>query len=228
MSAVPDLSVYLVTDAGQSRAAGRDVLDTVAAAVRGGVRAVQIREKELSAREFLALVIALSAVLPDHVALIVNDRVDVFLAAQNAGARVDGMHVGQGDLPAGQVRALIGPDALLGISAATEAQITAAATDPARVDHIGIGALHTTQTKQDAPPALGHERVAALLTHARAARHGGLPAVVIGGVQARDLPALRGAGAAGAAVVSAICRASDPESAARELRAAWDHPGRRA
>lgn len=211
-----DLSVYLVTDATLADAAGHDLADLVSAAVDGGVTAVQVREKGGSAREFLGTVCSIAERLPDRVSLFVNDRVDVFLAARERGARVSGVHVGQSDLPIGVVRALIGPDAVLGLSAATVDQLAVAQSSPARVDYVGIGALHATTTKLDAPDPLGHDRLARLVQATS------LPAVAIGGVTDADLPALRLAGAAGAAVVSAICSAPDPRAAAERLRRRWD------
>lgn len=209
-----DLSLYLVTDSGAAARAGHDIVEVVRAAA-AGVTAVQIREKDATARGFLDTVRRVSATLPREVAVIVNDRVDVFLAARASGARVDGVHVGQSDLPPAAVRALIGPDAVLGLSASTPEQLAAAAASGV-VDYVGIGALHATATKRDAPPALGHAAFARLVAVSA------LPAVAIGGVTAADLPVLRRSGAAGAAVVSAICAADDPGRAARELRAAWD------
>lgn len=211
---IADLSVYLVTDSGAAATAGHDVMEVVRSAA-SGVTAVQIREKDATARGFLDTVQRVSAVLPRDVAVIVNDRVDVFLAARATGARVTGVHVGQSDLPPRAVRALIGPDAVLGLSASTPEELAAAAATGV-VDYVGIGALHTTSTKRDAPPALGHA------AFARLAAASPLPAVAIGGVTTADLPLLRRAGAAGAAVVSAICAAADPGRAALELRAVWD------
>jgi thiamine-phosphate pyrophosphorylase len=210
-----DLSLYLVTDTAQARAAGHDIVDVVRQAVAGGVSAVQVREKDAPARDFLDTVLRIADELPDPVALIVNDRVDVFLAARAAGRRVSGVHVGQSDLPVGVVRDLVGGDALIGLSASTDAQLRLAATDPARVDYVGIGALHATRTKLDAPPELGLAEFARLVSVSE------LPAVAIGGVSVADLAALRASGAAGAAVVSTICAAPQPGAAARELRAAW-------
>lgn len=216
MTVMPvDLSVYLVTDADQCRARDRGVAETVAQAVAGGVTAVQIREKHADGGAFLRAVTEVAAVLPERVALIVNDRVDVFLAARAGGIRVSGVHIGQSDLPPGAVRELIGPHAVLGLSAATSGELRAAAQDPAGVHHVGIGALHATLTKADAPPSLG------LDGFARLARLSALPAVAIGGVTPADLPRLREVGAAGAAVVSGICAAEDPRAAARAYALAW-------
>ncbi|MEU8828156.1 thiamine phosphate synthase [Streptomyces sp. NPDC048636] len=214
-----DLSVYLVTDTAQCAARGRSVAETVARAVAGGVTAVQVREKTADGGDFLRTVLEVAAVLPESVALIVNDRVDVFLAARSAGARVTGVHVGQSDLPAAAVRELIGEGPVLGLSAATPEGLRAAAESTARVDHVGIGALHTTRTKADSPPALGHDGFARLVALTP------LPAVAIGGVTPADLPRLRAAGAVGAAVVSGVCAAEDPRSAAAAYARAWARRG---
>ncbi|MFT4296347.1 MAG: bifunctional hydroxymethylpyrimidine kinase/phosphomethylpyrimidine kinase [Micropruina sp.] len=214
------LAVYLVTDAGQCAAAGRSVADTVAAAVRSGVRSVQVRAKDASGATFLddvaAVADAIASVPGADCVLIVNDRVDVALAARARGVPVDGVHVGQSDLPAPVLRAILWPGAILGVSAATREEIRAA--EP-YADYLGIGPLRDTATKPDADPALGLARVAELA----ATR---LPAVTIGGVLADDLPGLRAAGLDGAAVVSGICAAPDPGEAARTYLARWNTEGR--
>lgn len=211
-----DLSVYLVTDSRQAAEAGHELPDLVRAAIDGGVTAVQVREKDAPAAAFLETVLRLAEVVPPDVALLVNDRVDVFLAARAARARVAGVHVGQSDLPVEAVRALIGPEAILGLSAAAPDELRDAAASPARIDYVGIGPVHTTTTKRDAPEPLGLEWFGALVAASA------LPAVGIGGVMSADLPAMRAAGAAGAAVVSAICSSPNPLAAARELREAWE------
>lgn len=210
-----DLSLYLVTDSGIAATAGRDIVEVVRRATARGVTAVQVREKDATARTFLDTVLRVAAHVPEHVAVLVNDRVDVFLAARDAGAQVAGVHVGQSDLPPSAVRRLIGAEAVLGVSASTPEQL-AAASRSGVVDYVGIGALHVTTTKRDAPVPLGHEEFARLVAVSA------LPAVAIGGVTVADLGAVRRAGAAGAAVVSAICGADDPGGAAAELRTAWD------
>jgi len=209
----PDLSVYLVTDSDQARRRGRDLVDVVARAVDGGVTAVQVREKTASTRDVVELLGRIAAVLPAGVPLVVNDRADAFLAARRAGVRVDGVHVGQADLPARTVRRLVGPDAVLGVSVRTRGELAAA--EAAGATYVGIGPVRATSTKRDAPGGMG---VAAFAELAGASRS---PAVGIGGLTADDVPAMRGAGAAGVAVVSAICLADDPRLAAAELAAAW-------
>ncbi len=108
-----DLSLYLVV--GTDAVGGRDLLDLVVAAVAGGVTCVQLREKSLAEAEFVRLARALKARLaPLHVPLIINDSLTVALAAE-----ADGLHLGQYDLPAGEARAALGPERILGLSAGT-------------------------------------------------------------------------------------------------------------
>ncbi|MGY1666880.1 thiamine phosphate synthase [Geodermatophilus sp. SYSU D00696] len=204
-----DPALYLVTDT--ALAGSRGVPDVVRAAVAGGVTAVQVRDKTASRRELFQLTLAVREVLPAGVALFVNDAVDVALLA---GA--DGVHVGQDDLPADGVRALIGPDRLLGLSVGSEDDLaTALALPPGTVDVVGIGPVWATPTKPDAGTGLGPEGVAALAAKAAAA---GLRSVAIGGISS-DRAALV-TGVDGICVVSAVCAADDPAAAARALREA--------
>ncbi|HYO37982.1 MAG TPA: thiamine phosphate synthase [Geodermatophilus sp.] len=204
-----DPTLYLVTDT--ALAGARGVPDVVRAAVAGGVTAVQVRDKTASRRELYALTLAVRGVLPAGVALWVDDAVDVALLA---GA--DGVHVGQHDLPAAEVRALIGPDRLLGLSTGTGDELAAALALPAgTVDVVGIGPVWTTPTKPEATTALGPEGVAALGAEAAA---GGLRSVAIGGITAERAALVTGVD--GICVVSAVCAAADPAAAARALREA--------
>lgn len=208
------LSTYLVTDAFLS--GSRGVLDVVGRAVDGGATAIQLREKSGTARELFELTVAASAVIAGRALLFVDDRVDVFLAARAAGARVDGVHIGQSDLPVLETRRIIGPDAILGLTANTPAHFADVAALPAgTVDYLGVGVIRPTSTKPDHPAPLGIEGFRAL------AASTALPCVAIGGVALSDTAALRSAGAAGLAVVSAICAADDPTAAAAAFRAAW-------
>jgi thiamine-phosphate pyrophosphorylase len=196
-----------VTDPELAR--GRRLSDVVGAAVRGGVTLVQLRDKHAGGRALLETARALKAVLdPLGVALVINDRVDV------AHATGVGCHVGQSDLPAAAARAILWPDAILGVSLDDPEQ--AAAIDPAQVDYVAHGPFAATATKADAGGPVGAAGLAA------ARRLTGLPLVAIGGIDARNAAAAVRAGADGVAVVSAIMAAADPEAASRELRAAID------
>ena len=145
MRAVPNLSVYLVTDEGQCRLRGRSVLQTVEAAVDGGVTCVQLRAKDTDGGPFLAQVRAVAGAVGDRVPVIVNDRVDVFLAARDLGAPVAGVHVGQSDLPAGVGRALGGDGGCGGLSAGSRDGVRAGRAEGA-CDYVGFGVVHDTAT----------------------------------------------------------------------------------
>ncbi|MDC4232336.1 thiamine phosphate synthase [Actinomyces sp. B33] len=210
----PDLTCYLVTDEDLCASAGRSVLDTVVSAVDGGATCVQLRAKTTDGGPFLDQVVEVARAVGDRVPIIVNDRVDVFLAARALGAPVAGVHVGQSDLPAPVVRRLIGDDAYLGVSVGTDDEALAARREGA-ADHVGLSVLRSTTTKTDTPDVLGYdgcERLAALA---------GLPSCAIGGVGAADVAPLAAAGVDGAAIVSAICCAPDPAAACAQVVAAW-------
>ena len=199
-----DYSLYLVTDRALAR--GRPLADVVRAAVGGGVTCVQLREKEASAREFAAAARELVALLrPLGVPLIVNDRIDVALAA---GA--DGVHVGQQDLSVADARRLGPPGWIVGVSAESVADAARAERDGA--DYVGASPIFATPTKADHAPPLGLAGLRAL----RAATK--LPLVAIGGLHAGNARETIRAGADGLAVVSAIVAADDPRAAAAELR----------
>jgi len=210
----PDLALYLVADVDVLRSAGHDVVATVAAAARAGARTVQLRAKGQPARDVLDLTVALAEAMPPAAALLLNDRVDLALAARARGAQVAGVHLGQGDLPARDARDLLGPGAVVGVSASTADELAEARASGA--DYVGIGAFRATATKPDAPPPLGPDGLRALAPHCT------LPWVAIGGITAGDAAAVRAAGAAGMAVVSGVCAAADPVRAVHDLRAAWE------
>ncbi|MCZ2858851.1 thiamine phosphate synthase [Blastococcus sp. VKM Ac-2987] len=213
MSPAVDLALYLVTDTALCRP--RPVADVVRAAVAGGVTAVQVRDKHASRRELLALTRAVRAALADRpdVPVVVNDAVDVALLA---GA--DGVHVGQEDLPVTEVRGLLGPDRLVGLSVESADDLAAALRlPPGTVDVVGLSPVWATPTKPEAGPGLGLDAVRDL---ARTAQAGGLRAVAIGGIDADRAAAVAATGVDGICVVSAVCAAPDPHAAAAALRAA--------
>lgn len=190
----------LVTD--RSLANGRSLAGIVAAAVKGGVTMVQLRDKTASTRAFIEDARALKALLaPPRVPLLVNDRIDVALAA---GA--DGAHVGQADMPVALVRKLLGPKAIVGLSITQSAE--ARAEDIEFADYLGVGPIFPQLTKPDAAPTLGLEGLAEIR------RITSKPMVAIGGVTAANVRAVRSAGADGGAIVSAIMGAQDPTAAA--------------
>ncbi|WP_394554521.1 thiamine phosphate synthase [Agromyces sp. MMS24-JH15] len=210
-----DLSLMLVTD--PALCGDRGVAAVVARAVAGGVRTVQLRDKDASDADLLRQLAELAEVIAGRAALVVNDRLDVAIAARARGIRVDGVHLGQGDASPLEARDALGPDAIVGLTANTPAHLDAVARMPrGTVDYLGVGVIRPTSTKPDHPPALGVDGFA------RIAAATDLPCVAIGGVVATDVAALRAAGAAGVAVVSAICAAGDPGAAAAGFAAAWE------
>lgn len=200
-----DLSLYLVTD--RALAQGRDTVNVVAAAVRGGVTCVQLREKAAPTREFVAEARAVKALLAGverTIPLIINDRLDVALAV---GA--DGVHLGQNDMEIGDARRIAGKGFIIGISVASVADAVAATA--AGADYLGISPVFATPTKTDTAAPLGLAGVHAI----RAAVT--LPLVGIGGINQTNAAAVLQAGADGVAVVSAIVAAACPRSAAAAL-----------
>ncbi|MFB3779214.1 MAG: thiamine phosphate synthase [Bryobacteraceae bacterium] len=210
MKPVPDWRLYLVTD--RTLAHPRPLEEVVEAAVRGGVTAVQLREKQCGTRQFVAVAKSLRAILPAGVPLIINDRVDVALAA---GA--DGVHLGQSDMDYHDARRLVGPDRFVGLSVETMEQALAA--EQLDADYLGVSPIFPTPTKTDTGSAWGIEGLRLLRAHSRR------KLIAIGGINERNAGEVIAAGADGIAVVSAICAAPDPEFAARKLRRIVDRRG---
>lgn len=201
------LRVVVVVDAAAAR--GRDPGRLAAAAVRGGVTMLQVRGKDLPAAALADLTRRVRAVAGE-VPVLVNDRLDVALATGAAGC-----HLGQDDFPMDEARRMAPPDFLLGGSAGSEDEARRAARLGAH--YLGVGPIHATPHKPDAGAAIGVAGFARI----RAATPA-LPAVAIGGVTVRDVPALIDAGAAGVAVIGAVLDAEDPADATWKLREAVD------
>jgi thiamine-phosphate pyrophosphorylase len=198
-----DLGVYLVTD--RACCGARSVDEVVMAAIDGGATLVQLRDKNVDAGPMLALGRRLRELLrPRGIGLIVNDRIDV---AQVLDA--DGVHIGQQDIPYPEARRLLGPGKIIGVSIGSEAEAREAADWD--VDYVGVGPVYPTATKPDAGTALGADATA------RLAKLSGHRAVAIGGIDATNAAPLYAAGLEGVAVISAVCGAPDPRSAARGL-----------
>lgn len=209
-----DLSLYLVTDA--ELCGERGVVETVRQAVGGGVRIVQLRDKEATDAETVEQLVALSEAIDGRALLVVNDRLEAAVAARARGARVDGVHLGQGDASVLCARAALGPDALIGLTANTPAHLEALQALPAgTVDYLGVGVIRPTATKPDHPEPLGIDGFAAFVASSP------LPCVAIGGVGIDDTEALRDAGAVGLAVVSVLCAAADPAATAGAFLRRW-------
>ncbi len=195
--------VYLVTD--RPLCLGRSLTSVVADAVRAGIACVQLREKTASTREFLNQALSLKKMLATTgIPLIINDRVDIALAA-----KADGVHLGQTDMPYDTARQLLGPDAVIGLSVETWEDVTTAQN--LDLDYLGVSPVFATPTKTDTKTPWGLDGLARIRAYSR---H---PLVAIGGLNAANARAIIEAGANTVAVVSAICSAKDPFTAARNL-----------
>jgi len=196
---------YLVTQADLS--AGRSTEEIVDAALAGGIDVVQVREKHRSGAEQLQVARALRAPTAEaDVPLIINDRVDVAVAA---GA--DGVHLGDDDLPIEDARAQLGEEAIIGRSVSTVEDAKAA--EAAGADYLGVGAIYRTGSKDvdDEEHEIGLDVVTDIADAVA------IPFVGIGGVTPERAPDVAAAGADGVAVITAITQAEDPEAATREL-----------
>jgi thiamine-phosphate pyrophosphorylase len=203
--------LYLICD---SEPAGRTLEALLRAALAGGADLVQLRDKRLGPQELTDAARRAAAVCHELGALLlVNDDPQVALAA---GA--DGVHVGQEDMPVEEVRELVGRDLLVGLSTHAPAEVDAASAyrgGAGSADYIGVGPVFATPTKAGRA-AVGAE----LVRHAAAA--GALPFFAVGGIDGGNLRKVLEAGARRVAVVRAIASATNPEAAARELRAELD------
>lgn len=221
-----DISAYLV--AGPGNCKGRPFGKVVRQAVDAGFTCVQVRAKDCSARQVMECVCEAEQAIAaagkqDRVALLVNDRLDVALACRDAGVKVDGIHVGQTDIPVEVCRRYLGPDAIVGLSAGVRQMIDYVKTlDASCVDYFGVGPLHETETKKD----LQKREDGSVITRTideleELARITPVPVVVGGGVKLPDIPVIKATGLHGFFVVSAVCGAEDPFAAARDLVDAW-------
>lgn len=202
-----DLRLYLVAG---SQDAPYGLLESVEAALRGGVTAVQLREKSGTDREILLLAERVRELCREHdAAFYLNDRLDLALAAN-----ADGLHIGVDDIPIPTARRIAGDSFVIGFSPDSDVGAKSAQLEGA--SYLGVGPIFGTKSKHDAGPAIG------LSVFRRRISISGLPVIGIGGIDAENAGSVIEAGAAGIAVMSAVLRASDPETAARTLREAVD------
>lgn len=195
--------LYAVTDRAWT---GRQTLmEQTEAAVKGGATCVQLREKELDEEAFLEEALEMRELCARYgVPFIVNDNVEIAVKC-----KADGIHVGQKDMEAGNVRAIVGENMIIGVSAQTVEQAVAA--ENAGADYLGVGAVFTTTTKLDAN-AVSYQTVKAICEAVS------IPVVAIGGINKRNMTELAGTGVDGVALVSAIFAAEDIEKECKELR----------
>ena len=222
-----DISAYFVV--GPENTNGRPVAPIIRDTIEAGYTCIQIRSKVASARELIELTRQASDIIQnagrsDEVALLVDDRLDVVLAAKKEGIKVDGIHVGQSDIPVEICREYLGPDAVIGLSAGTYNLFEYIKTaDVSQIDYFGAGPLRETQTKPDC--GIGED--GNVITRSfddisQLAALSPIPVVVGGGVKLADIPPLAKTGVGGFFVVSAIAGAENPKAEATKLIEAWN------
>jgi len=198
-----DLSLYLVTQ--RESISNQSFFTIIEQAVNAGVNIVQLREKDVSTREFIEVGRHLKLLLaPYNVPLIVNDRVDVALAI-----KAEGVHLGQSDMHPKNARELLGDEAIIGLSVETIEQSLEAESLP--INYVGASPIYPTSTKLDTAPPWGIEGLK------RLREVSSYPIVAIGGVKLHNAQSIRQAGADGIAVVSAIFNDPDPYQATQQL-----------
>lgn len=198
-----DLLLYGVTD--RSWLGERTLYSAVEQSILGGVTMVQLREKDLAQEEFQKEARQIQELCKKHqVPFLINDNVELAVEIE-----ADGVHVGQHDMEAGQVRQKIGPGKILGVSAQTVEQALKA--QAAGADYLGVGAVFPTGTKDDAD-AVSLDTLKAICQAVD------IPVVAIGGIKESNILSLKGSGICGVAVVSAIYAKEDPQAAAAGLR----------
>lgn len=198
-----DLLLYAVTD--RSWLNGRTLYEQVEEALKGGVTFVQLREKNLDDTAFLQEAKEIKELCARyHVPFVINDNVNIA-----AEIDADGVHVGQSDMEAGDVRKKLGPDKIIGVSAQTVVQALRAQAHGA--DYLGVGAVFPTGSKADAVE-VSHDTVREICQAVD------IPVIAIGGITKENVIELKGTGICGIAVISAIFAQQDIEEAARTLK----------
>lgn len=220
-----NLKAYLVI--GEENTDGRPVENIVKDAVDAGFTTVQIRSKVMSARAIIECAEKTAKAIEsskNNATLIINDRLDIFLASRDMGIKVDGLHIGQTDIPPEIARKYLGKDAILGLSAKSNELIDYVKNfNIEGIDYFGAGPLHPTSTK----PEAGRLSDGTIKTRTfdelkELAKISKIPVVVGGGVKVNDLKELKSAGVDGFFVVSAVTNAKNPYDAASELVKEWD------
>jgi thiamine-phosphate pyrophosphorylase len=205
-----DLRLNAIVDPGN--AGSHDLVDLARRCAAGGATLVQLRDKRSETRAMVEEARAIKhALVPFAVPLVVNDRVDVALAA---GA--DGVHVGQDDMAVEDVRRLLGSGAIVGLSIKNIAEAEAAPLE--LIDYVGSGGVYATLSKQQKNSPIGPASLARIIEVLRRRAQKVLPVCGIAGIDESNAAAVIGAGADGVAVISALSRAPDPAAAARALR----------
>jgi len=202
-----DYSLYLVTD--RSILRGKDILAAVEEALRGGITLVQLREKEISSRDFYNLALKIKELAKSYnVPLIINDRLDIALAVD-----ADGLHIGQEDLPLKVARKVLGPAKILGYSVSNVEEAVYGEKNGA--DYLGAGPVYLTGSKADAGNPIGLEKLRRIKESVT------IPVVGIGGIGTGNIDDVKTTGIDGVSLISAILGSENIEKTTRNLIHAW-------
>ncbi|SES64076.1 thiamine-phosphate diphosphorylase [Natronincola peptidivorans] len=202
-----DYSLYLITD--RHLVGTKDFFDSIAKALEGGVTLLQVREKDISSKEFYDISLKLKKIAHAYnVPLIINDRLDIALAVD-----ADGLHIGQSDLPIDVVRKILGESKILGYSVSTIQE--ALYGQRMAADYLGAGAVFSTDSKADAGEAIGLEGLKKIVAAVS------IPVVGIGGISISNINKVKSTGADGISLISAILSQEDTCKAAKELISLW-------
>lgn len=202
-----DYSLYLVTDRGILK--GRDLFQAVEEAIKGGVTLVQLREKDISSRDFYHIALKIKEVVHyHHIPLIINDRLDIALAAD-----ADGLHIGQDDLPLKVARKLLGLGKILGYSVSNAEEARFGEQNGA--DYLGAGTVYPTGSKADVGELIGADGLRSIKQSVS------IPVVGIGGIGISNLEEVKVTGIDGISLISAILGSDDIEGTSRRLINLW-------
>lgn len=197
-----DMTLYAVTDAAWT--GEKTLIQQVKEALEAGITFLQLREKHLSEKEFLREAVEIKRLTDQYqIPFVINDNIDI---AQKAGA--DGVHVGQDDMPVEEVRKILGEDKIIGVSAHNVEEAVRA--EQGGADYLGVGAVHTTATKENTSAVSMEEMKKICQTVS-------IPVVAIGGIKKNNMNVLSGTGVDGIAVVSAIFAAKNIKEETKEL-----------
>lgn len=203
-----DLSIYVIT--ANVPQLGRTHEDVANAALLAGAKVIQFRDKTMADQEFTEVARRIQHLAQAHgAALIINDRVDVAIAIGS-----DGIHVGRHDRSMSDLKRIVPPEMIIGVSATNYAE--AVEMRESGADYLGVGPVFPTTSKDDATPAIGLQELA------RICRDVDIPVVAIGGITEANISEIIASGAAGAAVIAAIASAPDMQAATVALRAKWE------
>lgn len=204
-----DLKCYLVTSGTDRR-----TIEVAAAGAGAGAGIIQVRAKTLLTRELLSFTLQLAEAVRNAnpaTRVVVDDRADVAFAAMRAGAHIHGVHLGADDLPVADARALLGPQAIIGLTTGTLELVEAANQVAEFIDYVGAGPYRPTPTKDSGRPPLGVAGYPPLVAVSK------VPVVAIGDIRPEDVPALAATGIAGVAMVRAITTAPEPAAVVRAV-----------